>query len=366
MSSPLISIVVPTLREAGNLPTLIDRIDKALSGRSYEVIVVDDDSRDGTDRACAELALRFPVRLIVRTNPIDGLGGAVMLGLGEARGSTLVVMDADLQHPPERLPALVDAVESGRTEFAIGSRHVAGAGVDEHWPWHRRLTSRLASFLARPFAHGVQDVMSGFFATRRDVIERARHVAPRGFKIALELLCKTRTTSVEEIPIRFGVRAAGASKLTTREKFRYLEHLSRLYDFTFPRVAPAMKFLVVCVVGGAAMLTSAWLMREAGVSSAWAGTSYLASIATTAMFHARYVRAHRPHLVRPTPWRDFLMSALAELAIAISAGFYVHQRVDVPAFVELTLIPFTLATVVRYILRKELLLDIRGLRFISR
>lgn len=366
MSSSLISIVVPTLREAANLPSLAERIAQALSGRPYEIVVVDDNSNDGTDHVCAELAHRFPLRLIVRTHPIDGLGGAVMLGLAEARGQTLVVMDADLQHPPERLPALVEAVESGRAEFAIGSRHVVGAGVDEHWPWHRRITSRVASFLARPFAHGVRDVMSGYFATRREVLDRARHVAPRGFKIALELLCKTRATSVEEIPIRFGIRAAGESKLTTREKFRYLEHLSRLYDFTYPRLAPAIKFAVVCLVGCVAMLVASWAMSRSGISSAWAGASYLASIATTALFHARYVRAQRPHLIRPTPWRDFLMSAFAELAIAMAAGFYIHQRVDEPAFVELTLIPFALATVMRYVLRKELLLDIRGLRFIAR
>src|SRR5690606_21065283 len=100
-------------------PPLVTRIADAMVGRDYEVIVVDDDSRDGTETVCRELSARHPVRCIVRANPVDGLGGAVLLGLREAHGETLVVMDADLQHPPAKLPELIDAVQGG-AEFAVG------------------------------------------------------------------------------------------------------------------------------------------------------------------------------------------------------------------------------------------------------
>src|SRR5688572_9255852 len=102
--SPDLSIVVPALNEAKNLPELARRIHAAMAGRNYELLIVDDGSRDGTVEVCAELARAYPLELIVRDPPEDGLSGAVLTGFARARGQTLVVMDADLQHPPEKLP----------------------------------------------------------------------------------------------------------------------------------------------------------------------------------------------------------------------------------------------------------------------
>jgi dolichol-phosphate mannosyltransferase len=131
--APQISIVVPALNEAPNLPPLAERVARALVGRSYELIVVDDNSRDDTPAVASRLAETFPLRLIVREQPKDGLSGAVLRGIAEARGEYLVVMDADLQHPPEKLPELLAPLESGEADFVLGSRYTPGGSTGETW-----------------------------------------------------------------------------------------------------------------------------------------------------------------------------------------------------------------------------------------
>jgi dolichol-phosphate mannosyltransferase len=358
----LVSIIVPTLREAANIRPLLDQVAVAMSGRAYEVIVVDDDSRDGTAELCVELSARHPVRCITRSDPVDGLGGAVLQGLREARGDVFVVMDADLQHPPAKLPALIDAVESG-AEFAVGSRTIAGGSMSHAWPVHRRFTSWVAKTLARPFAGTLTDVMSGYFALPRAVFERGQHLAPLGFKIGLELICKCRVRRLVEIPIHFGVRTQGDSKLTVREQFRYLEHLSRLYDFTFPRLGPVLKFLVVVAIGFALGALASVAMQRTSPQPVAAIAGYGVTIFVTALFHARYVATQRHWLIRPHAWRDFCISAAIEWAVYIAVAFYLWKRLSSPMPLELFALPFAAATVVRYVLRKELLLDVRGLRF---
>ncbi len=361
----LISIIVPTLREAANLPALVAQIGQVLVGRDYEVLIVDDDSRDGTEQVCAELAKASPVRCITRSNPIDGLGGAVLVGLRKARGEILVVMDADLQHPPERLPALIAPIENGSAEFAVGSRCVEGGSTSHDWPVSRQFTSWVAKTLARPFAGELQDVMSGYFALPRSVFERGEHLAPLGFKIGLELICKCRVKKLVEVPIHFGVRTQGQSKLNAREKFRYLEHLSRLYDFSFPRVIPLIKFAIVVSLSCLFGLGVYELLTRRHDLHLWQCSvlSYLAAVAVTALFHARYVRTQKHWLVRPHPWRDFMISSAFEVFACASIAWFLDHRLNGPTAWELFLIPFAGAIVVRYVLRKELLLDVRGLRF---
>src|SRR5258706_9393417 len=120
---PHVSIVIPTLNEADNLPLLIPRISAALSGRTHEILIVDDSSQDQTPRGCAELSKNFPLRLISR-QPENGLSGAVLEGLRQAAGDYLVVMDADLQHPPESIPDLLAPLEQDQSDFTIGSRYI--------------------------------------------------------------------------------------------------------------------------------------------------------------------------------------------------------------------------------------------------
>src|SRR5207237_10016028 len=138
-----------TLTEAQTLPHPLRRSRKALRGRSYEVIVGGDDSRASTASVCEDLAQRHhPLRLIVRHRASGGLSGAVLHGMAVARGETLVVMDADLQHPPEAIPYLLAPLTSGEADFTLGSRYVAGGTTGQGWTVPRRLNSWAATLLA--------------------------------------------------------------------------------------------------------------------------------------------------------------------------------------------------------------------------
>lgn len=228
-----VSIVVPTYREAENLRALVPQIAAAMgaTGRSYEVVIVDDDSRDGTEAVVAELSGWHPVRLITRTDE-RGLSSAVVRGFAESRGARLVCMDADLSHPPAVLGAMLAVLDEPEVDFVLGSRYVAGASTDQAWGLGRWINSRVATLLARPFTT-VRDPMSGFFALPRAVYERAADLNPIGYKIGLELIVRGKCRNVREIPIHFADRQHGESKLSLGEQLRYVRHLRRLAAYKF-------------------------------------------------------------------------------------------------------------------------------------
>lgn len=232
-----VSVIVPTFREALNLPELVARVDTALqkAGLTGEIIIVDDNSRDGTEEAVAELAQRHPVRLIVRTSE-RGLSSAVVRGCDAAAGAVLVVMDADLSHPPETIPDLVRIITSGQGDFALGSRYVPG-GKTEDWTVFRWLNSKVATLLARPIVK-CSDPMSGFFALAAERYRQAVDVRPFGYKIGLELMVKCDCRSVREVPILFVNRVRGESKLTFRQQVLYLRHVAHLFRFKYLGGAP--------------------------------------------------------------------------------------------------------------------------------
>jgi dolichol-phosphate mannosyltransferase len=226
-----VSVIVPTYREAENLPILVRALADALASTpgGYEILVVDDNSQDGTEEACAELAKSFPVRLLVRRQE-RGLASAVVHGMRAAAGTWLVVMDADLSHPPDAVPALLAPLRAGQADFVVGSRYVSGGSTEEGWGVYRWLNSKVATLLAWPLAR-VRDPMAGFFALPRQLFESAAPLDPIGYKIGLELLVKCRCRHVVEVPIHFRNRLHGQSKLSLREQVNYLRHLLRLYRF---------------------------------------------------------------------------------------------------------------------------------------
>lgn len=363
MADQFISIVVPTLNEAENIPLLVPRVAAAMAGRAWEMLIVDDNSHDATPAVCTELARQYPVRLLVREKPTHGLSGAVLHGFAHASGDVLVCMDADLQHPPEKIPELVDTVTTGDADFALGSRYERGGSMEGEWGAFRRLNSYVATALAKPFSGGVKDPMSGFFALRRSTFAQAQRLSPLGYKIALELMCKCRVRRVQEVPIHFGLRQRGESKLSLKQQFNYLQHLSRLYDFTFPRLSPMLKFLIVLGTGITASAGVALALASTGVNLvAWAALAYLAHVVITAVFHVRYIRTQREFLLTNRPWTDFALITLGELAAVLATAWWLVWRLPDLGRVELFLITFAAGTVARYLLRKEFLQDIRGLR----
>jgi len=222
-----VSVVVPTYREVESLPHLIARLSPLRARfRGFELLVMDDDSRDGTEALLEKLALPW-VRLIVRTEN-RGLSQAVVDGLALARYDTIVVMDADLSHPPEMLPRMV--AETRAHELVVGSRYVGGGKVDQGWSLLRWINSMVATLMARPFTR-VKDPMSGFFAFRRALLARAAKLDPVGYKIGLELIVKSGARDIVELPIHFSDRRYGQSKLSLREHLAYLRHIGRLTAF---------------------------------------------------------------------------------------------------------------------------------------
>ena len=199
------SIVIPTYKEHDNICPLIERLGESLSGRQYEVLLVDDDSRDGTEELVAELAAKYPVRIVVREGK-KGLATAVLDGIDIARHDTVLVMDADLQHPPEVVPSVIQAMDEG-ADVAVASRYVPGGG-NVGWSKLRQVISNGAILLAHvllPLSRKVKDPMSGFFAFRRDLI-RGVKLEPVGYKILLELIVAARPQKVVEVPFMFRTR----------------------------------------------------------------------------------------------------------------------------------------------------------------
>ena len=228
----MISIIVPTYKEALNLEPLITKITDAMKdeNKGYEIIIVDDNSCDGTIDIIQDLAEKgISVKLVTRTEE-RGLSSAVIKGFENAQGNILVCMDGDLSHPPECIPDMVNFLRNEKTEFVIGSRYVKGGSTDENWGLFRWLNSKVATLLARPFVK-VKDPMSGFFALSKDTFERAEQLNPIGYKIALELMVKCSCDHIKEIPIHFSNRKFGNSKLNLKEQLRYIKHLKYLADF---------------------------------------------------------------------------------------------------------------------------------------
>lgn len=242
---PRVSVIVPTLREAENLPVLVAGIDAALgtAGLDYEVVVVDDDSDDGTADVARRLGETLPVRVHVRRGE-HGLATAVIAGLKLSAGEMVVVMDADGSHDPAHLPELLAPLVERRADFVVGSRHVTGGAIHERWPLHRRLLSAGAALLVRPLV-SLSDPMSGFFALRRVDLPPLEILSPVGYKIALEVLLKGRFRRVLEVPIQFADRALGESKLTFAEQLRFLRHVRRLYQYRYTSLAELLQFALV-------------------------------------------------------------------------------------------------------------------------
>jgi dolichol-phosphate mannosyltransferase len=239
-----ISIIIPTYNERENITTLAERIHRALSPRDYEVIFVDDNSQDGTADLINSLSARYPLRVIVRKEA-RGLATAVIHGIEHSDGETVVVMDADLQHPPEVIPDLLGKTESG-ADIVIASRYVKGGGMKE-WGLTRKIISRGAIVLAHlllPATRPVKDPMSGFFAFKRAALDNAR-LSPRGYKILLEIMIEGKFKNAAEVPYTFESRRGGESKLNARQQVEYLKHLFSLMR----RTGELTRFLKFCLVG---------------------------------------------------------------------------------------------------------------------
>jgi dolichol-phosphate mannosyltransferase len=256
----IISIIIPTYNERVNITPLVEKLHSALCRYDYEIVFIDDNSRDGTIEVASTLSAKYPVRVVVREDK-RGLASAVVDGINWTKGKTIVVMDADLQHPPEVIPRLAQALENG-ADMAIASRYVKGGG-SPGWGLMRRVISRGAIFLAHlllPQTRQVNDPMSGFFMLRREVVARA-DLKPTGYKILLEILLTGQFQKITEVPYTFTKRSGGESKLGIHEQVDYLKHIYSLVK----RQGEQVRFGKFCLVGASGVLVNEgllWLLRQ--------------------------------------------------------------------------------------------------------
>jgi dolichol-phosphate mannosyltransferase len=260
-------VIIPTYNERDNLEELIRRTSAACSATrmSYEIVIVDDNSPDGTGALAEEMGKSFNVKVVHRAGKL-GLSTAVTDGFKAASGSVFVVMDADLSHPPEKISEMVERITKGGADMVVGSRYVEGGHV-ENWPFHRRLMSKGATLLARGL-NKVKDPMSGYFALKREVVEGVE-LNPVGYKIGLEILVKGKVRKVEEVPITFADRKAGKSKLGASVTLKYIDHCLLLYEHKKPWLARYIKFALVGGVGTLINLAIFWTSIDYFYLSEW-------------------------------------------------------------------------------------------------
>jgi dolichol-phosphate mannosyltransferase len=268
-----ISIIIPTYNEKDNITPLLSRVDKALSGYDYEILIVDDGSKDGTIELASELASKYPVKVLVRRNE-RGLATAVVHGLKSATGQIIGVMDADLQHPPEVIPDLIKAIQDG-ADMVVASRYIPGGGCP-NWGLSRRIISRVAlmiSHLLLPSTRPVKDPLAGFFMFRRRNVDPEK-LKPIGYKISLEVMLTGRFQRIVEVPYIFEDRSAGQSKLNPGQQMDYLKHLFSLMART-GELGMLIKFMLVGLSGVVVNVGVYWLLTRFGGLAAY---DYLAVV----------------------------------------------------------------------------------------
>ena len=268
----MISVVIPTYKEADSIQEAIKRSAAALDGcgEDYELIVVDDNSGDGTAELAEELGREYPVRVLRRAGR-QGLATAVVDGWAMARGDLLGVLDADLQHPPEILTALATELRASKADLAIASRYVSGGGTSG-WELSRRFISWGATHLAASVLplklSAVSDPMSGMFLVRAAAIQ-GTPLLPLGYKILLEVLAKGRIEKIAEVPYQFEERIRGSSKLGLRQYGEYLAHLMRL-SWSTGQFGAWVEYSLVGLSGAAIDLGLVyWGAGRAGWSFVW-------------------------------------------------------------------------------------------------
>lgn len=261
----MLSLILPTYNESANITALIDVLDAVLQRMPHEIIVVDDDSPDGTWRVAESLTRKHPSVRVLRRIGRRGLSSAVVEGFDMAKGDMLAVMDADGQHDSELLLTLVSALEKG-SDMAIGSRYVKGGSVGD-WVTDRRIISGAGTLLAHKLSRvKVSDPLGGFFALKKKLYTRVRQqLRPSGFKILLEILAAVpSSTKVTEVPLIFRMRLHGASKLSFRVQMEFLWQVLRL---SFVRFIAGIStfcgavFWIALALIAALLLPRAWNMR---------------------------------------------------------------------------------------------------------
>ena len=318
-----LTIVIPTLNERENVAPLLERIDLALAGTRWEVIFVDDDSKDGTPEAVREIGRNDPrVRCLQRIGR-RGLSTACIEGILASASPFVAVMDADLQHDESLLPSMLNALHHEPCDIVVGSRYVAGGGVGE-WDKTRAGMSGLATKLSRLICKtDIADPMSGFFMLRRDVFESAmRNLSGQGFKILLDLLASLPSTPrLKELPYQFRTRRYGESKLDTMVAWEFGMLLA---DKLVGHIVP-VRFALFAMIGALGVVVDLIVLSAALAAGAGfiAAQAIATVVAMTSNFFLNNVFTYRDR--RLTGWRLwrglFSFYVICALGAVANVGF---------------------------------------------
>ena len=333
----MLTIVVPTFEEAENLPELARRVHEAMGDVECEMLVVDDNSPDGTAAVAEQLGETLPVRAHRRTQLPRDLSLSVVDGIRLAQHDTIIVMDADLSHPPDVVPKMYAALCENPSRFKVGSRYVEGGGFDKGCNLFHDLNFNVATALAKPLVD-CEDPMSGFigFDRSRIPIESLR---PIGYKIGLELMVRGDFDGVDEIPIGFRDRLHRDNKMTFRQQFNYLRHLRRLYLAKFGGVAEFLHFGVVGTSGFVVDLICYYLLQVLGVPHGVArGISFWPAVTWNWVMNRTSTFGDRERRPRGRQWVEFVTTS--GVGFMFSYGMYLVLTNYLPFFDEYRLLAF--------------------------
>lgn len=319
---PALSIIVPTLNERDNVRELMSRLDRCLAGLDWEIVFVDDDSRDGTVDLLRRLSRADPrVRLLHRIGR-RGLSSAVVEGILATTSPVIAVLDCDLQHDETLLPRMLERLLATNCDVVAASRYMQSGSVGD-WAERRQLVSRVATGLAGLLLRSeLTDPMSGFFMIRRSAFDRVvRRLSNQGYKILLDILLSAPGgLRIEEVPYTFRSRTRGESKLDT---VAVLDYLALLIDKAIGRVIP-LRFMVFACVGAMGLVVHlsvlASLNRGLGVEFTAANLAAAVSAMTFNFFLNNLLTYRDMRLRGFWPMLRGLVSFFAVCAIGAAAN----------------------------------------------
>jgi len=231
-----ISIIIPTYNESQNIISILKSIGSNLPKNLHtEAIVVDDNSPDGTGKLVEDYLKNFKKMAdytieIIHRKAKNGLGSAILKGIQQAKGDTIIVMDSDFSHPPQIIPKLIESIKKYQYDIVVASRYINGGKI-QGWSLKRKFMSKFATLIAKKgLGINTKDPMSGFFAFKRNIIKELNMDAI-GYKILLEILVKTKGVNIKEIPYTFQDRELGYSKLSFRTILDYYKSVWKLYRY---------------------------------------------------------------------------------------------------------------------------------------
>jgi len=332
-----VSIIIPTYNESENIVKILRSIREIIPKNILtQTIVVDDNSPDGTGKIVEDYLKNIKKMAdntieIIHRKAKDGLASAVLKGIQQAKGDTIVVMDCDFSHPPQIIPKLIESIKKHQYDIVVASRYIKGGKI-QGWSLKRKFMSKFATLIAKKgLGINTKDPMSGFFAFKRSII-KGLNIDAIGYKILLEILVKTKDVTIKEIPYTFQNRELGSSKVSIKTIFDYYRSVWKLYRYGKPlekqEKRSSVKFLYKAgrfyTVGASGFIVNYMisLLLTGGISDMWYlhanVMGIIASITTNFILNKTWTFGDRDFRVKKT------ISQYAKFAMFSSLGALVQ------------------------------------------